>query len=87
MATSPLSIPLNVINAHRAIANPFVPEVCAAKTIPIFSLYHFVTSKHSELLKMLDLFETQNHSASLGCLGSIRNYKNRKKKLFFLLGD
>lgn len=30
IVTSPLSIPLNVINAHQAIANPFVPEVVKA---------------------------------------------------------
>ncbi|KAH1221617.1 hypothetical protein GmHk_12G034986 [Glycine max] len=30
IVTSPLSIPRNVINAHQAIANPFVPEVVKA---------------------------------------------------------
>jgi len=74
MAIYTLLISLSTINAQRYMLST---------SFLFFCLYHILLLLSIQTLDKVTLFYTHNHSTSLGCLESIRNYKNRKTYIFY----
>ncbi|TKY66579.1 YnbB protein [Spatholobus suberectus] len=65
-ASTPMATFLSVLTAFiMPLPTPLCQRYCG-KPIALFShTYHLVTSRHSKLLRKIDLFETQNHILSV----------------------